>query len=170
MLKQTNDETGHSNREPAAFGRLCVETHSQELFERVLQPAAFGRLCVETGQHLARLTDRYQPPSGGCVLKLPCTTTENNGTDQPPSGGCVLKQRFFAIGGAASPPAAFGRLCVETELENQNQAWRDWPAAFGRLCVETSAVYWIRKHIMHQPPSGGCVLKLIQCRLQLIFD
>ena len=55
-------------------------------------------------------------------------------------------------------PAAFGRLCVETdyriELKRKNR-----PAAFGRLCVETvSRTRGIAP--MAQPPSGGCVLKL----------
>ena len=34
-------------------------------------------------------------------------------------------------------PAAFGRLCVET-LYNANGKSARLPAAFGRLCVETS--------------------------------
>ena len=34
---------------------------------------------------------------------------------QPPSGGCVLKQKIIEWFKASKPPAAFGRLCVETE-------------------------------------------------------
>ena len=33
---------------PAAFGRLCVETSKVNESEAKIQPAAFGRLCVET--------------------------------------------------------------------------------------------------------------------------
>ena len=33
---------------PAAFGRLCVETHSSTSAPTGKTPAAFGRLCVET--------------------------------------------------------------------------------------------------------------------------
>ena len=75
--------------------------------------AAFGRLCVETQPFGRRRPNVFQPPSGGCVLKLPkltrlpvavvaaafgrlCVETRNYAplpitTMQPPSGGCVLK-------------------------------------------------------------------------------
>ena len=33
------------------------------------EPAAFGRLCVETGESSPYTDSWYQPPSGGCVLK-----------------------------------------------------------------------------------------------------
>ena len=99
--------------------------------------------------------------------------------DQPPSGGCVLKRIIKKRHLAVDPPAAFGRLCVETITS----FWRmcdQAPAAFGRLCVETScpARWFVPKrpaafgrlcvetlHLMEyrlfafQPPSGGCVLK-----------
>ena len=40
-------------------------------FLSAIDPAAFGRLCVETQEGIARLLCRQtQPPSGGCVLKL----------------------------------------------------------------------------------------------------
>ena len=35
-----------------------------------VQPAAFGRLCVETVLAPLLPSARVQPPSGGCVLKL----------------------------------------------------------------------------------------------------
>ena len=35
-------------REPAAFGRLCVETFWRIKMTEMVKPAAFGRLCVET--------------------------------------------------------------------------------------------------------------------------
>ena len=58
----------------------------------VASPAAFGRLCVET---MIKLKFDYnnsnQPPSGGCVLKLPMLQLRGVPVPQPPSGGCVLK-------------------------------------------------------------------------------
>ena len=55
---------------------------------------------------------------------------------QPPSGGCVLKQRLEMHQSNTDPPAAFGRLCVETTFITDGKG-RLIPAAFGRLCVET---------------------------------
>ena len=37
------------------------------------------------------LAKTCQPPSGGCVLKLPQFALGFNMLSQPPSGGCVLK-------------------------------------------------------------------------------
>ena len=34
---------------------------------------------------------KYQPPSGGCVLKPHWLTVRDAVMRQPPSGGCVLK-------------------------------------------------------------------------------
>ena len=59
-----------------------------------------------------------------------------SGLFQPPSGGCVLKQTGFKVLQAAETPAAFGRLCVETDLV--------------LYCLALTG---------NQPPSGGCVLK-----------
>ena len=58
-------------KDPAAFGRLCVETiDGLSVINAAIAPAAFGRLCVETmGQQLGS-REESQPPSGGCVLKL----------------------------------------------------------------------------------------------------
>ena len=76
-------------------------------------PAAFGRLCVETPNQGGAYPISFQPPSGGCVLKLATFKGEKGERGQPPSGGCVLKQTglpwILAVGAAA-----FGRLCVET--------------------------------------------------------
>ena len=77
-----------------------------------------------------------QPPSGGCVLKQfqGVFFTRNNA--QPPSGGCVLKQAGKPAGRKIIKPAAFRRLCVETN--NGIMAYALYsPAAFRRLCVET---------------------------------
>ena len=108
--------------DPAAFGRLCVETIIAGNASASCLPAAFGRLCVET------------------------------------SPRSISKGLHF--------PAAFGRLCVET----YSKAGRNYihlPAAFGRLCVETSQGSAI-KEIDNQPPSGGCVLKPMRCKISVI--
>ena len=55
---------------------------------------------------------------------------------QPPSGGCVLKLKMPIHILKFMMPAAFRRLCVETE----HHVWHARlcrPAAFRRLCVET---------------------------------
>ena len=78
--------------QPAAFGRLCVETVMRRCEFKGVTPAAFGRLCVETRVAAGVRYAFTQPPSGGCVLK--------------PFGGAAC---FFRLS-----PAAFGRLCVET--------------------------------------------------------
>ena len=99
--------------------------------------------------------------------------------NQPPSGGCVLKLLKSQVFLMLKPPAAFGRLCVETLdlsdkssynaqppsggcvlklLINRSNIMSIEPAAFGRLCVETCLNHgeWLK---IDQPPSGGCVLK-----------
>ena len=76
---------------------------------------------------------------------------------QPPSGGCVLKPIISRKAFCVWIPAAFGRLCVETQRRRNNHRYPQ-PAAFGRLCVETASRNSSRLYIS-QPPSGGCVLK-----------
>ena len=56
---------------------------------------------------------------------------------QPPSGGCVLKLPFFFLLYKSRLPAAFRRLCVETTY-TAGMSGSGGPAAFRRLCVETS--------------------------------
>ena len=80
-----------------------------------------------------------QPPSGGCVLKPLHASIQQKTGSQPPSGGCVLKRRRIGRRLPPHPPAAFGRLCVET----------------ASVACGGSAIC--------QPPSGGCVLKLCVC-------
>ena len=80
---------------------------------------------------------------------------------QPPSGGCVLKPIISRKAFCVWIPAAFGRLCVETQRRRNNHRYPQ-PAAFGRLCVETASRNSSRLYIS-QPPSGGCVLKQ-RCR------
>ena len=77
---------------------------------------------------------------------------------QPPSGGCVLKLRPNSSSGTRDAPAAFGRLCVETNSSTFTTSPPP-PAAFGRLCVETKPDK-LFGGLDSQPPSGGCVLKL----------
>ena len=78
--------------EPAAFRRLCVETHLKHQKHRHHGPAAFRRLCVETYQR-GRLSHSSLPAA---FRRLCVETTAPKPTkpmpDQPPSGGCVLKR------------------------------------------------------------------------------
>ena len=122
---------------PAAFGRLCVETAQVGLKERVISPAAFGRLCVETQIPYGIDGDAVQPPSGGCVLKLLLVMEMASLTGQPPSGGCVLKPNLY-----------------EYPLDSQNQ-----PPSGGCVLKLARKGRLLRK-LTSQPPSGGCVLKL----------
>ena len=48
VLKQSDIIAMNINDDPAAFGRLCVETTYNLPDARGEFPAAFGRLCVET--------------------------------------------------------------------------------------------------------------------------
>ena len=121
-----------------------------------------------------------QPPSGGCVLKPIVVEIVGKKSSQPPSGGCVLKHKFMIFiriklsqppsGGCVLKPsdildkkhhpcpAAFGRLCVETDVP-RGCVCVAVPAAFGRLCVETRKCANGSARAKSQPPSGGCVLK-----------
>ena len=96
MLKRICGGELANYQEPAAFGRLCVETvkiaklnkqknqppsggcvlKPYDYFCNIarLLPAAFGRLCVETAFIVSIRLFQLQPPSGGCVLKQPYIT------------------------------------------------------------------------------------------------
>ena len=113
------------------------------------------------------------------MLKHTNAAAAKTATGQPPSGGCVLKQAETEWYDQSKMPAAFGRLCVETQSKCKSRL-KPEPAAFGRLCVETSQD-GLRAHALTpaafgrlcvettpqstpsptstQPPSGGCVLK-----------
>ena len=55
------------------------------------------------------------------------------------------------------PPAAFGRLCVETDsMENGSFAISQPPSGG---CVLKRTGSFTSKSKANQPPSGGCVLK-----------
>ena len=83
------------------------------------EPAAFGRLCVETPLLRSCEMTVPQPPSGGCVLKQRLKRSGSYCLPQPPSGGCVLKPVQAGCVGGMPHPAAFGRLCVETPIWKQ---------------------------------------------------
>ena len=103
------------------------------------------------------LKQPYQPPSGGCVLKLLllklCPMTKKPAA----FGRLCVETRAGCSENVAVIPAAFGRLCVETTSVSLVPS-SDTPAAFGRLCVETEQVLSTH-NLFSQPPSGGCVLK-----------
>ena len=86
-----------------------------------------------------------QPPSGGCVLKHDKSMEQESNVNQPPSGGCVLKPALVFVHCRPTSPAAFGRLCVETEGKKDFVRIKK-PAAFGRLCVETHKEKSIAKY------------------------
>ena len=60
--------------DPAAFGRLCVETEIWEAEMEISKPAAFGRLCVETIFSLAMMST-IRPAAFGRL----CVETGLNG-------------------------------------------------------------------------------------------
>ena len=114
------------------------------------------------------------------MLKPALTLCASSRARQPPSGGCVLKLDIDRLDTGFSLPAAFRRLCVETENDGEHVVVLP-PAAFRRLCVETKPRLSVRLMLMpaafkrlcvetslkstradardFQPPSGGCVLK-----------
>ena len=70
------------------------------------------------------------------MLKPALTLCASSRARQPPSGGCVLKLDIDRLDTGFSLPAAFRRLCVETENDGEHVVVLP-PAAFRRLCVET---------------------------------
>ena len=70
----------------------------------------------------------------------------------------MLKHAFRLLEILCFVPAAFRRLCVETNL-SPDDVVSVTPAAFRRLCVETETTVIERRTQQAQPPSGGCVLK-----------
>ena len=143
---------------PAAFGRLCVETPCRARPRRA-RPAAFGRLCVETGSTLRRKKKKYPAAFGRLCVETGVNLLVLCGIAQPPSGGCVLKPsgggRAIRQSGAQPPSGG----CVLKHIGQGRGAGFARPAAFGRLCVETP-MNIPNQESSDQPPSGGCVLKL----------
>ena len=112
------------------------QKHKQEGTQVFIQPPSGG--CVlKPDSALKGVARKIQPPSGGCVLKLRMVRGFVIMAAQPPSGGCVLKQDNTEISETKDAPAAFRRLCVETECWYLNTPTVPMPAAFRRLCVET---------------------------------
>ena len=101
------------------------------------QPPSGGCVLKLNGEYTCEQA-LNQPPSGGCVLKRHQHAHRLCGGTQPPSGGCVLKQIVKGNGNVQAGPAAFRRLCVETE-DARGKALYNCPAAFRRLCVETDS-------------------------------
>ena len=122
-----------------------------------MSPAAFRRLCVETAKKTSKPPPWPQPPSGGCVLKLPLQRRQRSCLSQPPSGGCVLKQPQPFRAAALGEPAAFRRLCVETSPSSCRVASLFQPPSSG--CVLKQGLCNQCRQQYAQPPSGGCVLK-----------
>ena len=85
--------------------------------------------------------------------------------DQPPSGGCVLKLPMTGGSPAVGSPAAFGRLCVETEYGNSIIRMVSQPPSGG--CVLKRSVGHYQYKWLTQPPSGGCVLKQRHLRINV---
>ena len=107
---------------------------------------------------IKRLIESVQPPSGGCVLKHSNPKNNAFAPHQPPSGGCVLKpDSSIAIMTAAIQPPSGG--CVLKQKGCNRHRPLSFPAAFRRLCVETDRLISRNCLRLFQPPSGGCVLK-----------
>ena len=99
-------------KDPAAFGRLCVETIKTADIVAVLrnQPPSGG--CVlKLNASKAALIRAIQPPSGGCVLKQSQMPRNLRNPPQPPSGGCVLKQGVIDTGRAAEASRLRAAVC-----------------------------------------------------------
>ena len=75
----------------------------------------------------------------------------------------MLKRDRYNQKVTSDVPAAFRRLCVETELLPVKTNSKG-PAAFRRLCVETVGGHGAGDKYGTQPPSGGCVLKRANAR------
>ena len=80
------------------------------------QPAAFGRLCVETIQGKGGIGKSAQPPSGGCVLKHQFSEEMPTPLGPAAFGRLCVETLQLLMHAYDQIPAAFGRLCVETTL------------------------------------------------------
>ena len=88
-------------------------------------PAAFGRLCVETCMHFWHCIHLCQPPSGGCVLKHKTQKPFEKMRYPAAFGRLCVETVISATACCVSPyPAAFGRLCVETCLSAKQKPGR----------------------------------------------
>ena len=105
-----------------------------------------------------------QPPSGGCVLKPPKIGDDGKLYQSAAFGRLCVETADYNKSPGNAHSAAFGRLCVETTCAGVGSPL-SCSAAFGRLCVETIACC-PRTTLTAQPPSGGCVLKLLNGMLR----
>ena len=119
-MKPQADDAFNFHAQPAAFGRLCVETAPPSVPALPPVPAAFGRLCVETFMVGWLLRDYYPAAFGRLCVETPPTSKKALSLAQPPSGGCVLKHYSIfgcKTGGSKCPPygnrrCAYHILCV----------------------------------------------------------
>ena len=95
------------------------------------------------------------------MLKLPEPGTPVISVIQPPSGGCVLKHDEYEGSIELDLPAAFRRLCVETENATATNAQTSRQPPSGG-CVLKQNIRPDIELVVLQPPSGGCVLKLLE--------
>ena len=80
-----------------------------------MNPAAFGRLCVETLPEQIYLLLLFQPPSGGCVLKHRHSGVDIILITPAAFGRLCVETGVVNLLERMGLPAAFGRLCVETK-------------------------------------------------------
>ena len=91
LCVETEMRAGFVGIAPAAFGRLCVETYMTGFLHDTLEPAAFGRLCVETAELTEFNGEKVPAAFGRLCVETPNQTRRSSAYPQPPSGGCVLK-------------------------------------------------------------------------------
>ena len=84
----------------------------------------------------ASIGEVWQPPSGGCVLKLNIKDVSRDDVLAAAFGRLCVETTPLGLAPFKPPAAAFGRLCVETYLVKLGRG-KYAAAAFGRLCVET---------------------------------
>ena len=95
-VETTIPKGGSQSNTAATFGWLCVETRITDSTTSYDLAATFGWLCVETLHRLKKRRILSQPPSRGCVLKLPAPLVFYGNFKQPPSRGCVLKRVLYS--------------------------------------------------------------------------
>ena len=79
----------------------------------------------------------WQPPSGGCVLKLVSSPLLDDLYYAAAFARLCVETKSSVSASKPRLAAAFGRLCVETEKAIVTKALPKPAAAFGWLCVET---------------------------------
>ena len=139
VLKPTLDYTFAYNSQAAAFGRLCVETSITNVDGSLMCGSRLRAAVCWNGQALASGELR-----GGSRLRA--AVCWNSAPSKCHHG--------------EEKAAAFGRLCVETATQKAMKK----NLIGSRLRAAVCWNYFITAltlHVQWQPPSGGCVLKLI---------